>query len=227
MLSLEVIAVLLVGYLLGSIPFAVIFAKRRGIDVYSVGSGNPGATNVTRHVGKWIGKGVFVLDFLKGLLATQWFRWDFLVEESHKNPEFLGMCGMLAAVVGHSFPVFSRFRGGKGVATAMGALIAVMQIPLFVGLLVWAGFFFSLRFVSLASIAFGLSLPLTVVFEGLFRSGDGHYVKVAFAAALAFWILFRHRSNILRLLEGSEDRFSSKPDDTENQDTTTIIRPNE
>jgi glycerol-3-phosphate acyltransferase PlsY len=225
MLSLEVIAILLVGYLLGSIPFAVIFAKQRGIDVYSVGSGNPGATNVTRHVGKWIGRSVFVLDFLKGLLATQWFRWDFLVEEPYKNPEFLGMFGMIAAVVGHSYPVFSRFRGGKGVATTMGALIAVMQIPMIVGLLVWAGLFFSLRYVSLASIGFGLSLPVTVFFEELFRDGDGHYVKVAFAGGLAFWILFRHRGNVLRLLEGSEDRFSSTPDKMDNKESTSVIRP--
>ncbi|MFP6901266.1 MAG: glycerol-3-phosphate 1-O-acyltransferase PlsY, partial [Opitutales bacterium] len=197
MFPLEVIAVLLVGYLLGSIPFAVILAKQRGVDVYSVGSGNPGATNVTRHVGKWIGRVVFVLDFLKGLLATQWFRWDFLVEPSG-NPEFLGMCGMIAAVVGHSYPVFSRFRGGKGVATTMGALIYVMQPAMAVGLLVWAGLFFSLRYVSLASIGFGLSLPITVFFVELFREEEGHYVKVAFALALALWILFRHRSNLSR-----------------------------
>ena len=118
MFELEVIAVLLVGYLLGSLPFAVIQAKRSGVDLYAVGSGNPGATNVTRHVGKNAGRIVFALDFLKGLVATWWFQVEFLVA-TPGDPEFLGLCGMIAAVIGHSFPVFSGFRGGKGVATTM------------------------------------------------------------------------------------------------------------
>ena len=79
MFPLEVIAVLIVGYLLGSIPFAVILAKLQGVDIYKVGSGNPGATNVTRCVGKRTGWAVYALDFLKGLLATLWFRWAFLI----------------------------------------------------------------------------------------------------------------------------------------------------
>ena len=122
MFQLEVIAVLLVGYLLGSIPVAVILAKRGGVDVYAVGSGNPGATNVLRYVGKGLGRIVFALDFLKGLIATWWFQVEFLVA-SPEDPEFLGLWGMVAAVIGHSFPVFARFRGGKGVATTMGALL--------------------------------------------------------------------------------------------------------
>ena len=223
MFQLEVIAVLLVGYLLGSIPFAVILAKRGGVDVYAVGSGNPGATNVLRHVGKGLGRIVFALDFLKGLIATWWFQVEFLVA-SPEDPEFLGLWGMVAAVIGHSFPVFARFRGGKGVATTMGALLGVMPMAYAVGLLVWVGLFFSLRYVSLASIAFGISLPITVFFGELLSEGEGRYVKVAFAAILGVWILIRHQSNLTRLLAGEEDKFSSSSKNSRKPPPSSVIR---
>ena len=223
MFQLEVIAVLLVGYLLGSIPVAVILAKRGGVDVYAVGSGNPGATNVLRHVGKGLGRIVFALDFIKGLIATWWFQVEFLVA-SPEDPEFLGLWGMVAAVIGHSFPVFARFRGGKGVATTMGALLGVMPMAYAVGLLVWVGLFFSLRYVSLASIAFGISLPITVFFGELLSEGEGRYVKVAFAAILGVWILIRHRSNLTRLLAGKEDKFSSSSKNSHKPPPSSVIR---
>ena len=223
MFQLEVIAVLLVGYLLGSIPFAVILAKRGGVDVYAVGSGNPGATNVLRYVGKGLGRIVFALDFLKGLIATWWFQVEFLVA-SPEDPEFLGLWGMVAAVIGHSFPVFARFRGGKGVATTMGALLGVMPTAMAVGLLVWVGLFFSLRYVSLASIAFGISLPITVFFGELLSEGEGRYVKVAFAAILGVWILIRHQSNLTRLLAGEEDKFSSSSKNSRKPPPSSVIR---
>jgi len=223
MFQLEVIAVLLVGYLLGSIPFAVILAKRGGVDVYAVGSGNPGATNVLRYVGKGLGRIVFALDFLKGLIATWWFQMEFLVA-SPEDPEFLGLWGMVAAVIGHSFPVFARFRGGKGVATTMGALLGVMPTAMAVGLLVWVGLFFSLRYVSLASIAFGISLPITVFFGELLSEGEGRYVKVAFAAILGVWILIRHQSNLTRLLAGEEDKFSSSSKNSRKPPPSSVIR---
>ncbi len=224
MFELEVIAVLLVGYLLGSLPFAVILAKRRGVDLYAVGSGNPGATNVTRHLGKTAGRIVFALDLLKGLVATWWFQLEFLVA-SPGDPEFLGLCGMIAAVLGHSFPVFSGFRGGKGVATTMGALLGVMPAALAVGLLVWLSLFLSLRYVSLASIGFGVSLPITVWMGELLSEGEGRYVKVAFAAALAVWILVRHHSNVSRLLAGEEDKHHRPGDDARKQESSSVIRP--
>ena len=223
MFQLDVIAVSFVGYLLGSIPFAVIFAKRRGVDVFAVGSGNPGATNVMREVGKGVGRIVFGLDFLKGLVATWWFQVEFLVA-SPEDPEFLGLWGMVAAVIGHSYPVFARFRGGKGVATTMGALLGVMPTAMAVGLLVWVGLFFSLRYVSLASIAFGMSLPITVFFGELLSEGEGRYVKVAFAAILGVWILIRHQSNLTRLLAGEEDKFSSSSKNSRKPPPSSVIR---
>lgn len=224
MMQLEVIAVSLVGYLLGSIPFAVIIAKRQGVNVYTVGSGNPGATNVTRHVGKVMGRVVFGLDFLKGLLATWWFQMELLVAVPG-DPEFLGLCGMSAAVVGHSFPVFSEFRGGKGVATTMGALLGVMPGAMAIGLLVWLSLFFSLRYVSLASIAFGVSLPISVLVGELLSEGEGRYVKVSFAAALAVWILIRHHSNVSRLLAGEEDKSARGGKTSAPEEPSSLIRP--
>ncbi len=224
MFQLDVIAVSLVGYLLGSIPFAVIFAKRRGVDVFAVGSGNPGATNVMREVGKGVGRIVFGLDFLKGLVATWWFQVEFLVT-TPDDPEFLGLCGMIAAVIGHGFPVFSGFRGGKGVATTMGALLGVMPAAMAVGLLVWLSLFLSLRYVSLASIGFGVSLPVTVWIGELLSEGEGRYVKVAFSAALAVWILVRHHSNVSRLLAGEEDKQVGLSKKTQPQDSSSVIRP--
>ena len=121
MLSVENIAVLIVGYLLGSIPFAVIVAKRSGVDIFSVGSGNPGATNVLREVGKTAGYLVFFLDFLKGLVATTWFLFPLFV---FSEDPLLGLWGLPAAVLGHTYPVFSRFRGGRAWPPPWGACLA-------------------------------------------------------------------------------------------------------
>ena len=145
--------------------------------------------------------------------------------------EVWAICGrragksMIAAVIGHGFPVFSGFRGGKGVATTMGALLGVMPAAMAVGLLVWLSLFLSLRYVSLASIGFGVSLPVTVWIGELLSEGEGRYVKVAFSAALAVWILVRHHSNVSRLLAGEEDKQVGLSKKTQPQDSSSVIRP--
>ena len=146
MLSVETVGVTLVGYLLGSIPFGVIIAKRNGVDIFSVGSGNPGATNVLRTIGKPAGYAVFILDFLKGLLATTWFLFPMV---SFSGDASLGLWGLPGAVLGHTYPIFSRFRGGKGVASTMGGLLGVMPGCLIIGLVTWLIIFFSTRYVAL------------------------------------------------------------------------------
>ena len=112
MIPLETIGVALIGYLLGSIPFGVLVAKRFGVDIYSVGSGNPGATNALREIGKPAGYTVFVFDFLKGFLATYWFMIPVFSIET--DPVFLGLWGLPAAVLGHTYPLFTGFPGRKG-----------------------------------------------------------------------------------------------------------------
>jgi acyl phosphate:glycerol-3-phosphate acyltransferase len=220
MLSVETIAVLIVGYLLGSIPFAVIVAKRAGVDIFSVGSGNPGATNVLREVGKTAGYLVFFLDFLKGLVATTWFLFPLFV---FSEDPLLGLWGLPAAVLGHTYPVFSRFRGGKGVASTMGGLLGVMPGSLLIGLVTWLILFYATRYVAVASIGFGVSLPVSALVLTLVGAEGSHWAEVGLALLVMGWIGWRHRSNITRLREGTESRFGrDKKDDS---DSNTIIRP--
>ena len=201
----------MVGYLLGSIPFGVLVAKRVGVDIYSVGSGNPGATNVLRSIGKPAGYTVFLLDFLKGVLATVWFRFGLVAFSGDPN---LALWGLPAAVLGHTYPLFAKFKGGKGVATAMGGLLGVMPGCLLIGLVSWGVIFVTTRYVAVASIGFGLSLPLCSII-GYWNADDksGHFSKVILSLIIMVWIIWRHRSNLQRLKDGTENRFERKTKD--------------
>ena len=211
MFSLETVSVVMVGYLLGSIPFGVLVAKRMGVDIYSVGSGNPGATNVLRSIGKPAGYTVFLLDFLKGVLATVWFKFGLVAFSGDPN---LALWGLPAAVLGHTYPLFAKFKGGKGVATAMGGLLGVMPGCLLIGLVSWGVIFVTTRYVAVASIGFGLSLPLCSII-GYWNSEDksGHFSKVILSLIIMVWIIWRHRSNLQRLKDGTENRFERKTKD--------------
>ena len=201
----------MVGYLLGSIPFGVLVAKRMGVDIYSVGSGNPGATNVLRSIGKPAGYTVFFLDFLKGVLATVWFKFGLVAFSGDPN---LALWGLPAAVLGHTYPLFAKFKGGKGVATAMGGLLGVMPGCLLIGLVSWGVIFVTTRYVAVASIGFGLSLPLCSII-GYWNADDksGHFSKVILSLIIMVWIIWRHRSNLQRLKDGTENRFERKSKD--------------
>ena len=211
MFSLETVSVVMVGYLLGSIPFGVLVAKRMGVDIYSVGSGNPGATNVLRSIGKPAGYTVFLLDFLKGVLATVWFKFGLVAFSGDPN---LALWGLPAAVLGHTYPLFAKFKGGKGVATAMGGLLGVMPGCLLIGLVSWGVIFVTTRYVAVASIGFGLSLPLCSII-GYWNAEDksGHFSKVILSLIIMVWIIWRHRSNLQRLKDGTENRFERKTKD--------------
>ncbi len=196
---LPLVLATLAGYLLGSISFAVIVARAKGVDIFREGSGNPGATNVKRVLGAKLGNTVFALDALKGFAAAG---WPLLVYGAGPGLG-LGIAGFVAAILGHSFSVFLRFRGGKGVATTMGGLLALMPWVLFAGLAVWlAVFFLAGRVVALASICFALSLPASAAF---FHGPSGP--RFFLAVLLGALIVLRHRSNIARLLRGKEHSF--------------------
>ena len=204
-MSVEAIAVTIIGYLLGSIPFGVLVAKKYGVDIYQVGSGNPGATNVLRQIGKTAGYSVFILDFLKGLVATVWFLLPIF---SFSGDITLGLWGLPAAILGHTLPLFAKFRGGKGVATAMGGLLGVMPVCLIIGLLCWVVIFFSTRYVAVASIGFGASLPVYSLVDYWTGDPDSRQVGTVFLAFLVMgWIVWRHRENLVRLKAGTENRF--------------------
>lgn len=195
MSPVSIILVSVIGYLLGSISFAVIVAKSQGVDIFTQGSGNPGATNVKRTLGSKWGNLVFALDALKGFVAAV---WPMLFLGSLK----FGIIGLVAAIMGHSFSVFLKFRGGKGVATTMGGLLAIMPLVLLVGLLVWLACFYTTKVVALASILFAISLPVAAFLMN--GSGDPRFTL---ALLLCLLIVVRHRSNIARLLQGKENSF--------------------
>ena len=194
---------LLIGYFLGSINFAVLVAKYKGLDLFSLGSGNPGATNVKRTMGAFWGNTVFLLDFSKGYLAV--FLTQSILGLEGFNYDLLGILGLLGAILGHSFSIFLKFRGGKGVATTMGGLLALTPWVLVLGLVVWLMVFFSTRVVAIASIVFAISLPISFYFLH-----DLPDVRWIFCIVLAILIVVRHYSNIQRLLSGKEHDFSKK-----------------
>ena len=194
---------LLIGYFIGSINFAVLVAKYKGLDLFSLGSGNPGATNVKRTMGAFWGNTVFLLDFSKGYLAV--FLTQYLLVLEGLNYDLLGVLGLLGAILGHSFSIFLKFRGGKGVATTMGGLLALMPWVLVLGLVAWLIVFFSSRVVAMASIVFAISLPISFYFLH-----DLPDVRWSFCIVLAILIVVRHYSNIQRLLSGKEHDFSKK-----------------
>jgi glycerol-3-phosphate acyltransferase PlsY len=189
------------AYLLGSIPTAVWLGRRWfGIDVRQHGSGNAGATNTLRVLGKKAGLMVLLIDLLKGLLATQ---LGYLLE-SGMDPltERLLLGG--AAVIGHVFPVWAEFRGGKGVASVFGAMVGIHGLVslLMVGL--FALVVAVSRYVSVASMAAALAFPLLLIWI----EGTGTTLRVVGAAFLGLFIVFTHRSNIQRLCKGSENKLS-------------------
>ncbi|MDQ6656311.1 MAG: glycerol-3-phosphate 1-O-acyltransferase PlsY [Verrucomicrobiota bacterium] len=202
--------VLLIGYLLGSIPFGYLAGKLSGIDVRQHGSGNIGATNVLRVLGKPWGFGVFFADALKGFAAVRIALWLVSVSAvAHESTELFGIFAAIACVAGHSFPVWLRFKGGKGVATSAGSLFGIVPIAATTVFLVWLVVFLTTRYVSVASIAGALALPLVV--GVLIRLHMSHSVVLLyFSAAMTALVVWRHRSNISRLLAGTEQRFTRR-----------------
>ena len=197
MSSLNIALVSIVGYLLGAISFAVIVARSQGVDILKYGSGNPGATNVTRALGSKFGNIVFACDALKGFIAAGW-PLLYMGDAGLK----LGIIGLIASIIGHSFSVFLKFKGGKGVATTMGGLVAIMPVVLLIGVAVWAVIFFTTKLVAVASMLFAVSLAVSAFF--LYGAADPRFTL---GLVLAVLIVVRHRSNIARMIQGTENSF--------------------
>lgn len=191
----------LAGYLLGAMPFGYLVARAHGVDIFKAGSGNPGATNVKRVLGAKAGNTVLVLDVLKGAAATA---WPLLPAVDVERNWVLSLVGVVAAVVGHAFSVFTRFKGGKSVATAAGGLLVLIPGACVVGGVTWVVVFYASRYVSLASI-----LAAVAVLAASWILGYPVAVA-AIASALALFVIARHHENIRRLLDGTENRFTRK-----------------
>jgi glycerol-3-phosphate acyltransferase PlsY len=202
----------LLGYLIGSVNFAVLVAKKHGIDILKEGSGNPGATNVKRVLGKGPGNLVFALDVLKGFVGTG-LPYLLISKNSHSGQEVIFLicvAGFVGTLLGHCFSCFLQFKGGKGVASTIGGLLVLLTVPILIGAAIWGVVFLLSRYVSLASIALGISLPLSCWLLPLFSKLSFSQPEFVFAAAIAAFNLWTHRSNIGRLLNGTENRFVKK-----------------
>ena len=205
------------GYLLGSINFAVLVAKKHGVDILKEGSGNPGATNVKRVLGKGPGNLVFALDALKGFVGTglPYLLITVVVEPpdpARRAEEQFLLCiaGFVGTLLGHCFSCFLGFKGGKGVASTIGGLLVLLPVPIVIGAALWALAFFATRYVSVASLALGLSLPLSCWLLPKFTSLQFGPAQLAFAGAIALFNVWTHRSNVGRLLRGEENKFTKK-----------------
>lgn len=205
---------LALAYLLGSIPFGLLIGYSRGIDIRKHGSGNVGATNVGRTLGRKWGILCFTLDVVKGLFPVLTYgltRGDFDATASPVVAELQWLGIAAAAMIGHVFPVWLGFRGGKGVATGLGALLGlwpVLTIPALLAGVVWFVTIRATGYVSLASITAAASLPLLAAASTIYRglSGGEVAVYIGLTALLAGLVIFRHRSNITKLRAGTEPR---------------------
>jgi glycerol-3-phosphate acyltransferase PlsY len=194
-----------VGYLLGSLPFGYLIARAKGVNIFEVGSKSSGATNVVRVLGKGPGYLVFFLDVLKGAAAVA-IPWENIIKSFFTSDQaiLLHVAGLVGAIFGHSFSCFIKFRGGKGVATATGGFLVLLPIATLIAGAVWIMVFYASRYVSLASIIAAIALPSVAFFlhEPLLLQW--------FALLIAVLVIIRHRANIIRLLNGTENKFVKK-----------------
>jgi glycerol-3-phosphate acyltransferase PlsY len=196
---MDILLLTILSYLLGAVPFGLLVARARGVDLRSQGSGNIGATNVFRVVGRGWGMLTFALDALKGFIPAFFFvRLGGLATA-------YGMLFGVAAILGHAFPVYLRFKGGKGVATSAGVLLGVAPLAVAAAFAGWLVCMAATRYVSLSSIVAALVAALTVWFEG----DKGLVVKITLSL-MALLIIWLHRANIRRLLNGTENRFGKR-----------------
>lgn len=221
----------LIAFLVGSIPFGLLIAKAKGINIREHGSGNIGATNVLRVVGKKYGISCLVLDLLKGLIPTiagislityagsnnpmtiSAFS-EYVQELPRTQAQIIHILTALATILGHNYSPWIGFKGGKGIATSAGALIALMPAGVVILVLVWVLLFYTTKYVSVASIGAALSLPIITLFgswfHGKLTNGTWNIPLFIFTIVIAFLATWRHRSNIINLRNGTEHKFTKK-----------------
>lgn len=204
MLALAYIAAILLGYFCGSLPTGFLVAKAKGIDIRAVGSGNIGATNVFRILGKAAGVFVLITDALKGLLPVVWLAPALAFMHPNTDTEWLRIAAGISAILGHNYTCWLRFKGGKGIATSAGAFLGLTPGPLGIAFAVWVITFASSRYVSLASIFAAAALPLAT---WCLPFGLPLRIITTVIGALA---IFKHRANIQRLLAGTENRIGAR-----------------
>ena len=203
---MDILIKFLLCYLLGSIIGSLMIGKFIGVDIRTRGSGNAGATNAFRTQSFWFGLFVLVIDFGKGFMASGIVaNWTLSADSSTINMPhnlLVLLCG-LAAILGHVYPLFFNFRGGKGAGTAAGVVVAIFPQFLFIALLTWISVTVISGYVGLGTIVAGISLPLYTWFSGF--GSDNPYFFV-FSIFIAVFMIYTHRRNIIRMRQGSENR---------------------
>lgn len=218
MTGLLELAIFLASYLIGSVPSGLLISKSRGIDIREHGSRNIGATNVWRILGKKWGMLAFGLDTGKGWLAVTLSGWGaaHFLTPPLLGDHSVGIIGAVGVILGHNFPIWLRFKGGKGVATSLGVLIGLMPIASLIVLGIWGIVLKLFRYVSLASICAAGALPLVVLglilFATPFWGTDLGWPDLAFSLVAAGLVMKRHLPNIRRLRAGTELRFGVPKD---------------
>ena len=206
----------LLGFLLGSIPFGLLMGKIKGIDIRQHGSGNIGATNVFRILGKQSGITCLLLDFTKGLVPVLIARnmVEPMMAEQQFTAQSIEVLTALASIMGHNYSPWIGFKGGKGIATTAGAITAMMPFGLVLLILVWAIFTFTTKYVSVGSIAAAASLPILVItgsaYHGKLANGTWNKPLFIFSLIAAILAIWKHRANIARLKAGTENHIGQK-----------------
>jgi len=204
----------LVAYAVGATPFGYLAGKLRGIDIRQHGSGNIGATNVLRVLGKPVGITVLVLDMLKGLLPV-------LLAQETSALSAIQIATAVAAILGHNYTFWLGFKGGKGIATTAGAILPILPWALLAAVVGWVLVLLVTRYVSLASIAAALIIPIELAIQFQF-TGDWNTAVLGFGLFVCLLAIWKHRSNIARLLRGEENRFGRKKVSAADNDTPKI-----
>lgn len=208
-----ILIVAVVGYLLGSLPFGYLVAKAKGVNIFEVGSKNPGATNVRRVLGHGPGNLVLFLDALKGAAAVAVpIVWAYAYRDT---PEYLSsadltilkIIGLATAIIGHSFSCFTKFKGGKSVATGAGGFAVLFPLGIVIALAVFAVVVLATRYISLGSMLAAASLPFAAF------SFKQPSPVISIAAMVAAFVIYRHRANIMRIRAGTESKVGQKKAD--------------
>ena len=219
MLAFVVVAIL--AYLIGSFPSGFVAGRICGVDLRVAGSGNVGATNALRVLGKKWGYAVFAADAFKGALAVlSGLAIAQIPAIQGPTPAHVGVISALFAIIGHSFPVWLGFKGGKGIATSAGIMFVLFPGAVFTfGLAVWLLLFFTTRFVSVASLGSAVTLPTVAVLLYFFGRPDSWFfgycdpMLAGISGIMSLLAIWRHKDNIKRLFAGTEKRFERKSSD--------------
>ena len=198
-MGLEQIIKIILSYLIGSISGSMLMGKLRGVDIRTMGSGNAGGTNAFRTQGAIFALSVIMVDIAKGFVATFYISGDF------GQGNLLGILCGIAAVLGHVYPVYYNFKGGKGAGTLVGILIGLYPFGLLISFSVWLFVLVLTGYVGLSTILAGISFPMVIYAENWM--GGLNSTIGSFSIIMALFLIFTHRSNIGRMLQGNENRF--------------------